>query len=354
MKYFLGYETTDGRIVKIDNKKVIGASTDLLDIVDFTMKFDSLSELKKELHLQGLLPNEYCPVYYCSQRKMNDPTSIKTINNSQIKLSCDKDYFNPQALKLYIADHANSINFFESMIFHYLKVLGIDNRIQEYLEDLFFNLENPFRLREELLFILNNVITNERLQQVIKEIIASIEKNGVFYLSDFTEGVDAIIENICFNENELTAYYSHLRNSFYKKSFEKENPILAELYKLRSTYYYNLSVKDYYAELSLGENIDNLFRIITCKYGYLKDSFGKYIVQNGRRKKGFIMVDDKYVLKSRALYDLGNFVKYYDLTNRKTLEEPQMEAEEKDLIEEHREEREEFLTEEDYLKYGGV
>ena len=50
MKYFLGYETTDRKIVKIDNNGIVDASTDLFDIVDFTMKFDSLRNLKKELY----------------------------------------------------------------------------------------------------------------------------------------------------------------------------------------------------------------------------------------------------------------------------------------------------------------
>ena len=50
MKYFLGYETTDRKIAKIDNNGIVDASTDLFDIVDFTMKFDSLRNLKKELY----------------------------------------------------------------------------------------------------------------------------------------------------------------------------------------------------------------------------------------------------------------------------------------------------------------
>ena len=35
MKYFLGYETTDRKIAKIDNNGIVDASTDLFDIVDF-------------------------------------------------------------------------------------------------------------------------------------------------------------------------------------------------------------------------------------------------------------------------------------------------------------------------------
>lgn len=352
MKYFLGYETADKKIFKIDNKEVIGASTDLLDIVNFTMKFDSLKDLKKELCSKGLLPREYYSVYYCSQRKMGDPTSIKKINNPEIKLSCDKDYFEPQALKFYIAEHSSSIDFFERLTIHYLRVLGVDSKVQDYLEDLFFNIDNPYRVREELVFILENVITKENVQETIRKIIASIEENGAFYLSDFVDSIDDIINSICLNMSELLAYYSHIRKALYNKTFDKENPILVELFKLMSAYYYNLSVKDYYNQLSLIENVDSLFRVITCKYGYLKDSSGKYIIQNGKRKKGFITVDNKYVLRSRALYDLGTFVKEYDSIPEVELENTA--TEEEDLIEEHREEREEFLTDEDYLKYGGV
>ena len=53
MKYFLGYETTDRKIVKIDNNGIVDASTDLFDIVDFTMKFDSLRNLKKSCIQKG-------------------------------------------------------------------------------------------------------------------------------------------------------------------------------------------------------------------------------------------------------------------------------------------------------------
>ena len=81
MKYFLGYETTDRKIAKIDNNGIVDASTDLFDIVDFTMKFDSLRNLKKELYSKGLLPHEYFSVYYCSQRKADDPTTIRKISN---------------------------------------------------------------------------------------------------------------------------------------------------------------------------------------------------------------------------------------------------------------------------------
>lgn len=352
MKYFLGYETADKKIFKIDNEDVIGASTDLLDIVNFTMKFDSLKDLKRELCSKGLLPRECYSLYYCSQRKMGDPTSIKKINNPDIKLSCDKNYFEPYALKLYIAEYSDSIDFFERLTFHYLKVLGVDSKVKNYLEDLFFNIDNPYKLREELLYILENVITKESVKEKIRKIIASIEENGALYLSDFVDSIDDIIDSICLNMSELLGYYSHVRKTLYNKTFDKENPILVELFKLMSAYYYNLSVRDYYSQLSLIENIDSLFRVIICKYGYLKDSSGKYIIQNGKRKKGFITVDNKYVLKSRALYDLGTFVKEYNSIPEVELENTV--TEEEDLIEEHREEKEEFLTDEDYLKYGGV
>ena len=65
------------------------------------------------------------------------------------------------------------------------------------------------------------------------------------------------------------------------------------------------------------------------------------------------MIDDKFVLKSRALYDLGTFVRDYNIKlsiKNRTVGDPP----EEDLIEEHREEREEFLTDEDYLKYGRI
>ncbi len=352
MKYFLGYETTDKKIVKIDSKEAVNASTDLFDIVNFTMKFDSLRALKKHLYAKGLLPREYFSIYYCSQRKMSDPTTIKKLSNPEIKLSLDKEYYEPQTLRLFMAEHTDSIDFFEKMTVHYLRVLGVDNKVQDYLEDLFFGLNNPFKVREELKFILENVTTRGSIQEIINEIISSIEKNNTFYVSDFIDSIDIIIESICTNPSELLTYYSHIRKSIYNKNMKKENPILVELFKLMSAYYYNLSVKDYYSKLSLSENIDNLFKIIVCKYGYMKDSYGRYIIQNGSKKKGFIMVDDKYVLKSRALYDLGTFVRDYNLKLKEKCKKDS--TEEEDLIEEHREEKEEFLTDEDYLKYGGV
>lgn len=353
MKYFLGYETTDRKIAKIDNNGIVDASTDLFDIVDFTMKFDSLRNLKKELYSKGLLPHEYFSVYYCSQRKADDPTTIKKISNPEIKLSSDKEYYEPQALKIFITEHADSINLFEEMTVHYLHALGVDNKIKNYLEDLFFDLDNPFKVREELNFILKNVTTRESIKEIIKEIVYSIEENNAFYVSDFVGDIDLIIESICSNSSELLTYYTHIRKYIYNGTINKENPILTELFKLMSAYYYNLSVRDYYSQLSLSENIDNLFRVIACKYGYLKDSAGKYIIKNGKRQKGFIMIDDKFVLKSRALYDLGTFVRDYNIKlskKTKTVENPP----EEDLIEEHREEKEEFLTDEDYLKYGRI
>lgn len=352
MKYFLGYETTDRKLVKIDNNGIIDASTDLFDIVNFTMKFDSLRALKKHLYSKGLLPREYFSVYYCSQRKMSDPTTIRKLPNPEIKLSFDREYYEPQTLKLFIAEHADSIDFFEEMTVHYLRVLGVDNQVQNYLEDLFFDLNNPFKVREELKFILENVTTRESIQETIKEIIASIEENNAFYVSDFIDSIDIIIDSICTNPSELLTYYSHIRKYIYNGTIKKENPILMELFRLMSAYYYNLSVKDYYSQLSLSENIDNLFKIIACKYGYLRDSYGRYIIQNGSKKKGFIMRDDKYVLRSRALYDLGTFVRDYNLKLKAKIRENSIDEE--DLIEEHREEKEEFLTDEDYLKYGGV
>ncbi len=89
------------------------------------------------MYSKGLLPHEYFSVYYCSQRKADDPTTIKKISNPEIKLSSDKEYYEPQTLKLSITEYADSIDFFEEMTVYYLHALGIDNKIKNCLEDLF-------------------------------------------------------------------------------------------------------------------------------------------------------------------------------------------------------------------------
>lgn len=346
MKYFLGYETSDRKIVKIDNNSLINSSTDLFDIVNFTMQFNSLSELRKKLYENRLIPFEYFSVYYCSQKKMGDPTTIKKISNPELKFASDKKYYEPHKIKDRLCEYSSSIEFLEDLTFHYLKKFGVLGLIRSYLED-FFSQENEYAIFDELKSILRNT-ERKSIVELIMEILDASQKKD-FSINDYYDNFEKIIENICIDKQSAVNYYSHIRSRLYKETYTKENPILSEIYRLISIYYYNKSVKDYYIEDSSVEYVDNLFRLITCKYGDLKDASNKYIIKNGKRQKGFILHEGKFILKSKELYDLGTFMKdYNEKLTRKNIppEEPE------DFIEEHKNEREEFLTDEDYQKYG--
>ena len=71
-------------------------------------------------------------------------------------------------------------------------------------------------------------------------------------------------------------------------------------------------------------------------------------MKNGKKQKGFIIKDGKYVIKARELYELGTFLKSYeDNKNYYELSE-NLKKDIDAAIDENKDDFEEFLTEDDY------
>lgn len=338
MQYFLAYEKNNNELVKIDNSSLISASSNFMDILSFTLKYDSLIDLKNDLYKNRLLPKGFYSIYYCMQTNKKDKTTVKKLLCPYLVFKDKAKYFEPSFIKTYFFQNEKNIEFINSLLNHYLRRLGVVKLVKQELE-VFYTMDK-YRLLNEL-NRLKDIVLDSTLKIEIENIINVISQhlNDDYSLAD---EIDYIIELILGLQTEFVNYYSKIRANLIKNKKITESPIVSEIYRIRAKYYYGQSTKDYYEPISSSENLDNLIKLILFKYDYLKDGSGKYIIKNGKKQKGFIVENGNFVLKSRDLYDIGNFLITYDkkFEKKTTIVE--------DLIKEHRDEKEEFLTEDDY------
>lgn len=348
MKYFLAYETRDGRLEKIDKKDIVPSSSDFKDVLEFTLSFESILDLKDFLYKNKLIPERYYSVYYSSQAKKDDISTIRKVPYPELKFKKDSKFYNPIYLKELLQQNVKSINFINLMTSKYLRKLGLKKYI---CEDILSRLDHAYEMgmlsRE--LEELKSYFDNPQIKSSIDEFIYDLESNGI-ERELVHSNIEYISEIILLQESETLNYYSHVRDRLLRTRMVVEPPIISELFKIRAKYYYNKSVKEYYEPVSFEENVDNLLKLIICKYGELKDNSGKPIIKNGKKQKGFIVKDGLYVIKSRELYDLGTFLKEYE-ENKKYYEYSEEVRNDIDAaIDENKDDFEEFLTEDDYKK----
>ena len=346
MKYFLAYETRNGKLEKIEKKDIVPFSSDFKDILEFTLSFESILDLKDFLYKNKLIPERYFSVYYGSQAKKDDISTIKKISYPELKFKQDSKFYNPIYLKELLQENVKSANFINLIISKYLRKLGLKKYVYE---DILNRLNYAYEMGtlSKELEELKNYFDNQQINNCIEELLYDLKSN--YIKKDLIHiSIEDIAEIILLQESEILNYYSHVRDRLLRTKKVVEPPIISELFKIRAKYYYNKSVKEYYDPVSFEENVDNLLKLIICKYGELKDNLGNPIIKNGKKQKDFIVKDGLYVVKARELYDLGTFLKEYE-ENKKYYE--YSEEVRKDInaaIDENKDDFEEFLTEDDY------
>lgn len=346
MKYFLAYETRDGKLEKLEKSGVVPSSSDFKDVLDFTLSFKNILDLKDFLCKNKLLPERYYSIYYALQTKKNDSTTIRKVAYPGLKFKSEAEFFNPIYLKELLLSDILSINFINLMTSIYIKKMGLKKYVSN---DLLNRLNQAYEMgilsRE--LKSLKEYFENNQVKDEIDDFISDLETNKVSSEIVYAN-IEYLKEIISLQDLEVLNYYSNVRDRLLRTKAVVEPPIISELFKIRAKYYYNKSVKEYYDPVSFEENVDNLLKLIICKYGELKDNFGKPIMKNGKKQKGFIIKDGKYVIKARELYELGTFLKSYeDNKNYYELSE-NLKKDIDAAIDENKDDFEEFLTEDDY------
>lgn len=346
MKYFLAYETRDGKLEKLEKNGIVPSSSDFKDVLDFTLSFKNILDLKDFLCKNKLLPERYYSIYYALQTKKNDSTTIRKVAYPGLKFKSEAEFFNPIYLKELLLSNILSINFINLMTSIYIKKMGLKKYVSN---DLLNRLNQAYEMgilsRE--LKSLKEYFENNQVKDEIDDFISDLETNKVSSEIVYAN-IEYLKEIISLQDLEVLNYYSNVRDRLLRTKAVVEPPIISELFKIRAKYYYNKSVKEYYDPVSFEENVDNLLKLIICKYGELKDNSGKPIMKNGKKQKGFIIKDGKYVIKARELYELGTFLKSYeDNKNYYELSE-NLKKDIDAAIDENKDDFEEFLTEDDY------
>lgn len=348
MKYFLAYETRGGKIVKIEKKGVVPSSSNFKDILDFTLAFESVSDLKDFLYKNKLLSERYYSVYYMSQTKKDDLSTIRKIPYSDLKFKPDSEFYNPIYLKRLLEKRVLSVNFITLMTSKYIRKLGVKKYIYE---DILNRLGHAYEigmLSRELESI-KCYFESKQILAEINDFIKALNAKKMSVESIYSN-IEYLAEIIRLQDFETLNYYSHVRERLLKTKAVVEPPVISELFRIKAKYYYNKSVKEYYEPISYEENVDNLLKLIICKYGELKNSSGKPILKNGKKQKGFIVKDGLYVIKPRELYELGSFLKEYEENNRYYEYSEEVINDIDTAIDENKDDFEEFLTEDDYKR----
>lgn len=331
MQYFLAYEKNNGELVKINEP----ISTDFYDILSFTLSFDDNASILKYFKEQYLITNNVTQLYYCSQTNKKDKSSIKKLYRPYLFFKNSKCYFDPIMIREYLFGFYRDQQFLDGLFAHFMQKYGLITVLKEYLEK---------ELKNEYTYAL--ICRLDRIKTNVSDDLKNYINDFTSHFSSFSDlDIDAIInyiiETIVEDKKEYINFYALIRDNLIKKKRVKEFPIISQLYKIRSLYRYELSFNGYVEKVDYTEELDNLFKLMIFKYDVLKDINGLPIIKNGKKKKGFIVENGSYVIKSRDLYDIGCFISNYE--NMKKIK-----IAEEDFIETHREEKEEFLTEDDY------
>lgn len=354
MKYFLAYENRDGRLVKIERKGVVPSSSDFKDILDFTLSFENLYDFEKFLNENNLIPAKFYSIYYISQAKQSDESTIKKITYPELKFKPDRKFYDPISLKELLCRNISSIDFIDYMISKYLKKLGMKKYVSE---DILNRLNHAydFGVLVNELRDFKTCFDDSQIKNAIDEFISKLEsasiKGDLVY-----DNIEYLAEIILLNESETFNYYSLSRDRLIRTKKVVEPPVILELFKIRAKYYYKKSTKEFFEPVSFDENVDNLLKLIICKYGDLKDDSGNPVIRNGRKQKGFIIKNGVYVIKARELYDLGSYLKKYEMSKTYYEHSEEVRNDIELAIDENKNETEEFLTEDDYrldLKCNG-
>lgn len=348
MKYFLAYETRDGKLEKLEKNGVVPSSSNFKDVLDFTLSFKNILDLKDFLYKNKLLPERYYSIYYASQTKKNDSTTIRKVAYPELKFKAEAEFYNPIYLKELLLSDISSINFINLMTSRYIKKMGLKKYVTN---DLLNRLNQAYEMgilsRE--LKSLREYFENNQVKDEIDDFISDLETNKVSSEIVYAN-IEYLAEIILLQDLETLNYYSHVRERLLKTKAVVEPPIISELFKIRAKNYYNKSIQEYYEPISYEENVDNLLKLIICKYGELKNSSGKPIIKNGKKKKGFIVKDGLYVIKPRELYELGSFLKEYEENTRYYEYSEEVRNDIDAAIDENKDDFEEFLTEDDYKR----
>ncbi len=308
------------------NKK----TTNILNIVNFTMQFANMDELKAYLEQQGLGNFDHANIYYALGRgtKENKKYALLNYNRYLYFAECQR-FFNPSNLNYYISQHKFDLDFLTSLYAYYLKKNNIVTLIIKKIRYSFY--QNP-RLYYAYLSRLKNITY---LAPEVHELVINLLDLSNHEIDLFANLISSLEGALDYYKDALIAFY-HALDMFNSKIAIPELQCLKRMENL-ARYVNNIGEENYMDRRegtyeADGDNIAEFIR--NCCYVFDNN------LKNYKRK------DDKFVANARGIFDLASFIiEYEGIRNLydEVIDEKSEESEEAE---------EEFLEPEDYWRLG--
>lgn len=344
MAYFLGcfYKNKYKPIQVCDNNgKEIG--TGILDVIRFTMSFQTKQKLISYLDERKLIPSANIELYYLIAKGRKNNKEYYPINY-RICLESSKNFFDCEYLYYYFKTLVYDEYFVEHLFKFCLDQYGNSRAMLRYLDFLSGETETFFNV----LYNLRKKDFSSKTQEVIDKLILLLEKSKNEYQESeldyidynaFLDLVQKLICNIEANDSDLINLYYYCKNYLYLVSTPSLKNIELLYSMLRQSI--ELSNNILYTE---DEHLDIL--------GQVTKFLDSFIFIYDKDQKKYKMVGNHKKMQERNFVELAMFAYQYSLYLEEinNLESLQVESKEEEFEEE--EEREEFLEESDFESMG--
>ena len=333
MRYYLGY---------FDNKHYIpikdsNMDESIFDVVDFTTRFASISDLRNYLYERKLIPNRNVYLNYVIEKgQKNKKYYLPLKNTNRIYTSESRMFFSLQEISRLLLEEVNNPEFVVYLYAEYAKKFGITTKILDYLCEL---TERQDKL-PAILAELKIIIKLDEAVVIIDRIINHYDLND--YTIDKYDVIDDLTSLMTSISKDSTSL-SNMIICLRKYTYLNKIPAFAHLGAWLRNSISNgartqVEIPDEYC--STEEECNAFFNEIAYEYDYKKH---EYMKKNGERK-----------IKERNVFDLGVLLEQYhrslyeeyinainDMNNSKNYEDDYDEYE-----------KEEFLEEDDFERIG--
>lgn len=350
MAYFLGNKQY-GRLrpIKLVDEKGEKIPDKLLDILRFTTSFETEQDLKDYLMSRFLIEDNSANLCYLISKGSKDKRYYEIIKQGDtLYLSEAAKYLSPPALKKYMDDHKFDSAFLSHLLSFYLKKYGLLNLAIKRFKEKTYKYEDLSNNLNSLLQI--------NFSQDLKRYLLKIKD-----LIDDQSAVD-IYGNISLTDAE-NAYFQSLIDNLHYNISQDDDDIRLFVNFFRSMYRFPII-----PAIQVLENISSICHYITTvgtsdmdnyeEYENLRSQCDKFvsliIYTYDRITNDYVKVNGQYKINERNLCDLAMFIANYEDYIDKitaTLSYSSKSQQPSHIIEEDYD-REEFLEESDFARYG--
>lgn len=351
MAYFLGNRQY-GVLQPIDlvNEKGEKIPDKLLDILRFTTSFETEQDLKDYLMEKFLVDNFSAKLCYLISKGPKNNRRYEIIRlGDTVYLSSTAKYLSPSYLKKYVQDNKFNADFLSHLLGFYLKKFGLLNIAIKRFSGIYYKHDDFCVLLDSMLNYNFSDNLKEHLSK-IRDFINDPKTKDIYGNITLTEAENIYFEGLLNSTNYVISQddddVRRFVNFFRTRCRFPVVPTIQILEKISSMCHYISTVgADAIEGYDEGENIQSLCESFIASVLYTYDSTtNDYKKQNG-----------EYKVNERNLCDLAMFVSNYEeYTNRivATLNPLTSNVPSNDTYEEEEDEKEEFLDESDFARYG--